>query len=115
MDNIITNGVIARSQLNIINRIGFVNNNFPNHSGMDFKKINPSPGHRSPFETSGNFAYGAYTYAIGIDRQVALLGAGYTQLRSGNARLRDFSSYFDDPNDAAEIIRGREYAACMLR
>ena len=45
---------------------------------------------------------------------IAGASAGIAQVLSGNALITDFWSNFDDPEDQEQIMRGRQFAACML-
>jgi RHS repeat-associated protein len=54
-------------------------------------------------ETFGNRHYGYTGTAGGFGETTLKAGAGYAQVKSGNARLRDIGTYFDDPKDTANI------------
>ncbi len=99
---------------NLINRLSFIYKTFRNSGGADFKQINPSPGNKSPFEDFGNFAYGAFVYSAGFPVEVALGGAGFAQVMAGTAKVEDFGTNFDDPNDQKQITEGIKYAHCKL-
>lgn len=43
---------------------------------------------------------------IQLGKDILEAGAGYAQVRSGNARLRDVGTFFDDPRDTANIRSG---------
>ena len=90
--------------------------NFRNDAGMDFKQIrrHTNPQRESPFVDFGNFAFGAFSYAINLSSHYTLVSAGIAQVLSGNALITDFWSNFDDPEDQEQIMRGRQFAACML-
>ena len=106
----------ASRDLNSINKTGFMFMNFRNDAGMDFKQIrrHTNPQRESPFVDFGNFAFGAFSYAINLSSHYTLVSAGIAQVLSGNALITDFWSNFDDPEDQEQIMRGRQFAACML-
>ena len=102
----------ALSGMNLLNKYAFTYNNFRSKAGMDFKQIRSDPNRRSPFEDFGNFAYGAFTQAIGLG-SVSHAFAGIAQILSGNAEAKNVTTNFDDPADQRQITAGARYAACM--
>jgi hypothetical protein len=98
--------------MNFVDKYGFTYKNFRSKAGMDFKQIRDDPRGRSPFEDFGNFAYGAFTQAIGLGA-VSHAFAGLAQIASGNAEVKNVMTNFDDPSDQRQITAGARYAECM--
>jgi hypothetical protein len=68
----------------------------------------------SPYQSFGNFNYGATGAAAGIQLQVLLRAAGWAQERAqtGDPKFGHWYGsppYGDDPDDQADIIRGFNY------
>ncbi|MEW5861136.1 MAG: RHS repeat-associated core domain-containing protein, partial [Cyanobacteriota bacterium] len=57
-------------------------------------------------EAFGNRHYGYVGSSGGFGPDLLRVGAGYAQIMSGNAQLRNARTYFDDPNDTANINSG---------
>ncbi len=57
-------------------------------------------------ETFGNRNYGYTGTAAGFGKTLLKSAAGYAQVRSGNAQLKDVRTFFDDPKDTANIQIG---------
>ncbi len=57
-------------------------------------------------ETFGNRNYGYAGTAAGFGKTLLKGAAGYAQVRSSNAQLKDARTYFDDPKDTANIQIG---------
>jgi hypothetical protein len=57
-------------------------------------------------ETFGNRNYGYAGTAGGFGKTLLKTAAGYAQVRSGNAKLKDGKTYFDDPKDTRNIQMG---------
>lgn len=88
--------------------------NVKNYGPWDYKR------HGKQYEDFGNFNYGAVTEAMGMSSYTAQNAAGMYQQKSGAAAAGAGVPllkwpYGDDPKDAAEIERGRQYARCKCR
>lgn len=70
----------------------------------DFKKNN-----HPEYEDFGNYHYGLYTKAMGINVDMAQAGAGAAQLAAGTYKIRWYRTWFDDPHDNQMIRRGQGY------
>ena len=88
--------------------------NVKNYGPWDYKRRG------SQYEDFGNFNFGAVTAAMGVPGYIAQNGAGIYQQSRGAAAAGTGTPllawpYGDDPKDAAEIERGRQYARCGCR
>jgi hypothetical protein len=57
-------------------------------------------------EDFGNINFGYTGTAGGFNKTILKSGAGYAQLKSGNAKAKDLFSFFDDPKDMKNINSG---------
>jgi hypothetical protein len=57
-------------------------------------------------EDFGNINFGYAGTAGGFNKTILKIGAGYAQLKSGNAKAKDLFSFFDDPKDMKNINSG---------
>jgi RHS repeat-associated protein len=88
--------------------------NVKNYGPWDYKRQG------SQYEDFGNFNFGAVTAAMGISSYLAQNGAGIYQQWKGASDAGIGTPllswpYGDDPRDAAEIERGRQYFKCKCR
>ena len=76
--------------------------NFKPEAKYDYKK----DGHPE-YEDFGNYHYGLYTKALGINVEFAQAAAGFFQWLEGTSS-KDFSAtWFDDPRDNAMVRKGQ--------
>ncbi len=59
-------------------------------------------------EDFGNAHYGYTGIAGGFGQEILKAGAGYAQIQDGTTRAGFALSYFDDPNDIDNILKGTQ-------
>ncbi len=76
---------------------------------MDYKAGNDDKTKAEDWENFGNFNFGVVAAAHGFPEEIAKLGAGLYQVKSGTSDPDWIKSYFDDPRDTAQIAAGYDY------
>jgi hypothetical protein len=84
-------------------KIEWVKKMFSSGAPYDYKKLG------NQYESFGNYHYGLYVKALGIGDTLARMSAGYYQIRSGTSSIDFLGSWFDDPEDQKNIIRGQQF------
>lgn len=82
---------------------------FQSGADYDYKAVNEKHPEYTDF---GNYHYGLYTNAMGIDATFAQVGAGYYQLKKKTSEWWNpkwIINYFDDPRDNRRIREGQQY------
>lgn len=81
----------------------YIYKNFKSGSRYDYKKLGKQ------YEAFGNYHYGLYTNAMGIDISFAQAAAGAYQIYSNTSKEEFRSTWYDDPDDNDAIRKGQRY------
>ncbi|BCS89554.1 polymorphic toxin type 44 domain-containing protein [Pseudodesulfovibrio sediminis] len=82
----------------------WIYDNFAAGMRYDYKK----DGHPE-YEDFGNYHYGLYTRAMGINVTLAQAAAGAWQIKRGTSDWSFVDTWFDDPRDNRRIREGQQY------
>lgn len=84
----------------------WIKDNFETGARYDYKTTKGSQ-----YEAFGNYHFGIYVKAMGINDIVAQVGAGGYQVYSGTSKWdKEWAkSWFDDPKDNEAIRKGQQY------
>jgi hypothetical protein len=63
------------------------------------------------FEPLGNYNYGYTAYYAGLTQRQTEAGAGLYQILSRTSKFEFYSTWFDDPEDNREVVRGWQAAS----
>ncbi|MGE4554292.1 MAG: polymorphic toxin type 44 domain-containing protein [Desulfovibrionaceae bacterium] len=85
-------------------KCSWIYDNFKAGARYDFKR----DGHPE-YEDFGNYHYGLYTHAMGINATFAQIAAGAAQVKAGTYRLRDLPTFLDDRRDNEKIREGQRF------
>lgn len=77
--------------------------NFFPGARYDFKRN----GH-TEYEDFGNYHYGLYTKALGLNATFSQAAAGFAQICTGTSQRRYWETWFDDPRDNEMIKKGQK-------
>jgi len=88
--------------LSEIYKCSYIYDNFKAGARYDYKK------NGTQYEPFGNYHYGLYTKAMGINEPFARVAAGVYQIRRGTSRWEYWDSNFDDPRDQEAIRKGQD-------
>lgn len=91
-------------ELTLLYKCLWIYTNFDTGKRYDFKKDN-----HPEYEDFGNYHYGLYTQAMGINVTLARAAAGAIQIRGGQYKLKWYRTWFDDPHDNKMIRKGQGY------
>lgn len=94
-------------KLTFLYKCSWIYENFRSGQDYDYKK----KGHPE-YEDFGNYHYGLYTRAMGINVSFAQAAAGAWQLWQGTSEWWNpkwIAKYFDDPRDNQKIRKGQAY------
>lgn len=91
-------------ELTFLYKCSWIYENFRSGQDYDYKK----KGHPE-YEDFGNYHYGLYTRAMGIDVTFAQAAAGYWQWKKDTHKWRWYRTYLDDPHDNKLIRKGQAY------
>lgn len=78
--------------------------NFKDGEKYDYKKDN-----HPEYEDFGNYHYGLYTKALGLNASFTQAMAGFAQAFSQTSSWGFLRTWFDDPRDTKMIKRGQKY------
>ncbi len=94
---------VKENPLGFIKKVGYLYKNYASGKEQDYKRLNHN------YERFGNFNFGASASALGISENLAKIGAGLYQIRSGTSKLDYIKSFGDDPKDQYDIDKGYKY------
>ncbi|MGE4553679.1 MAG: polymorphic toxin type 44 domain-containing protein [Desulfovibrionaceae bacterium] len=98
---------VAQKVLDLVTllyKCGWILDNFRSGARYDFKR-----GGHPEYEDFGNYHYGLYTHAMGIEMTLAQVAAGYWQLKNRTSSPEFKDTYYDDPRDNLRIRQGQRY------
>lgn len=78
--------------------------NFKPGAKYDYKK----DGHPE-YEDFGNYHYGLYTEALGLNASFTQAAAGFYQWKEDTSSWEFWETWFDDPRDNAMIRKGQGF------
>lgn len=89
-----------------------------NGGDWDYKQVGKVLNAPSPYESFGNFNYGATGAAMGIPDKVLFRAAGAASVMAGTSPINSgnplgSAPYGDSPVDQAWIKQGIEYQRCV--
>lgn len=91
-------------ELTFLGKCLWIYEKFDTGKKYDYKKDN-----HPEYEDFGNYHYGLYTQAMGIDVTLARAAAGAIQIIGGHYKIKWYRTWFDDPRDNQMIRKGQAY------
>ncbi|WP_319542681.1 polymorphic toxin type 44 domain-containing protein [uncultured Pseudodesulfovibrio sp.] len=104
----LSSGHYAEKQIAFLLKCWWIYDKFQSGADYDFKKGGTHP----EYEDFGNYHYGLYTKAMGINVTLAQAAAGAWQLKQGTSEWTNpefIKNWFDDPRDNRRIREGQQY------
>ncbi|MGE4506347.1 MAG: polymorphic toxin type 44 domain-containing protein [Desulfovibrionaceae bacterium] len=90
-------------------KCGWLYENFKPGARYDFKKHDETGHYHPEYEAFGNYHYGLYSSAMGMDLTVIEAGAGFAQFLAGTWVKENWRTWFDDPDDNKMVRKGYSY------